>query len=105
MPTGSVKWFNQVKGFGFIEPDGGGADVFVHVSAVQQAGLATLADGQRVEFEMGPGRDGRDMATSLKPLDPSADQGGAPAQDPEGASDAPQAPGEPQPDVPDDKPE
>ena len=95
MPTGSVKWFNQRKGFGFIEPDSDGNDVFVHVTAVQQAGLTTLADGQRVEFEVGPGKDGRDMATNLKPLDPAADQGApAPQGGQEASGDAPEASGD-----------
>jgi CspA family cold shock protein len=51
MPVGTVKWFNSTKGFGFIQPEGGGADVFVHISAVERAGLRTLAEGQRVSFE------------------------------------------------------
>jgi CspA family cold shock protein len=51
MPNGIVKWFNPAKGFGFIQPDGGGADIFVHISAVERAGLSTLNDGQKVSFE------------------------------------------------------
>ena len=51
MPNGTVKWFNPAKGFGFIQPDGGGADVFVHISAVERAGLSTLNEGQKVSFE------------------------------------------------------
>jgi cold shock protein len=51
MPNGTVKWFNPAKGFGFIQPDGGGADIFVHISAVERAGLSTLSDGQKVSFE------------------------------------------------------
>ncbi|NBB71105.1 MAG: cold shock domain-containing protein [Alphaproteobacteria bacterium] len=51
MATGTVKWFNPTKGYGFIQPDGGGNDVFVHISAVERAGLGTLADGQKVRFE------------------------------------------------------
>ena len=51
MPTGKVKWFNSQKGFGFIEPEGGGPDVFVHISAVERAGLSGLAEGQKVNFE------------------------------------------------------
>jgi cold shock protein len=51
MPNGTVKWFNPAKGFGFIQPDGGGADIFVHISAVERAGLSTLNDGQKVSFE------------------------------------------------------
>ena len=86
MPTGSVKWFNQMKGFGFIEPDAGGSDVFVHVTAVQQAGLTTLAEGQRVEFDMAPGKDGRENAANLKPLEAAADQGAPTNQDGQGTS-------------------
>ncbi|HEX4183302.1 MAG TPA: cold-shock protein [Caulobacteraceae bacterium] len=52
MQTGTVKWFNGQKGFGFIQPDEGGADVFVHISAVERAGLGTLHDGQKVSFEI-----------------------------------------------------
>ena len=66
MPTGTVKWFNATKGFGFIEPDDGGKDAFVHISAVQEAGLQQLQEGQKVEFELVPGRDGRQAAGSLK---------------------------------------
>lgn len=66
MPTGTVKWFNASKGYGFIAPDGGGKDVFVHVSAVERSGLAALADEQRVGFELTEGRDGRAMATDLR---------------------------------------
>ncbi len=68
MPTGTVKWFNQTKGFGFIEPDGGGKDVFVHISAVERAGLTSLSDNQKVAFEMKEGRDGRTLADDLKAL-------------------------------------
>ena len=52
MATGTVKWFNATKGFGFIQPDAGGADVFVHISAVERAGLGTLHEGQKVSFEV-----------------------------------------------------
>ena len=68
MPTGTVKWFNTAKGYGFIAPDDGGKDVFVHVSAVQSAGLTELADNQKVEFELQSGKDGRSMAGELKAL-------------------------------------
>ena len=68
MPTGTVKWFNTTKGFGFIAPDDGGKDVFEHISAVERAGLTGLADNQKVEFEMVDGRDGRQMAGDLKAL-------------------------------------
>jgi CspA family cold shock protein len=69
MPAGKVKWFNNVKGYGFIEPEGGGKDVLVHSTAVQAAGLASLQENQRVEFEMSQGRDGRASAENLKALD------------------------------------
>jgi len=68
MPTGTVKWFNTTKGFGFIAPDDGGKDVFVHISAVERAGLTGLADNQKVSFEMEAGRDGRASASDLKTL-------------------------------------
>lgn len=68
MPTGTVKWFNTTKGYGFIEPNEGGKDVFVHISAVQQSNLTGLADNQKVEYELQDGRDGRQMATDLKLL-------------------------------------
>ena len=58
MPVGSVKWFNAVKGFGFITPDDGGADVFVHHSAIQTEGYRDLSEGQRVEFEVTQGQKG-----------------------------------------------
>jgi CspA family cold shock protein len=69
MPTGTVKWFNTTKGFGFIAPDTGGKDVFVHISAVERAGLTGLADNQKVEYEMRAGRDGRESATDLRLVD------------------------------------
>lgn len=65
MATGTVKWFNATKGFGFIAPDGGSKDVFVHISALERAGLTTLADGQKVSFELETGRDGRQSASKL----------------------------------------
>jgi len=69
MPNGTVKWFNPSKGFGFIQPDGGGADVFVHISAVERAGLYTLNEGQKVSFEeeRDPKR-GKTSAVNLKAL-------------------------------------
>ena len=68
MATGTVKWFNATKGYGFIAPDDGGKDVFVHISAVERSGLTGLADNQKVSFEMREGRDGRQMASDLKIL-------------------------------------
>lgn len=66
MPTGTVKWFNTTKGYGFIAPDDGGKDVFVHISAVQRAGMAELTDNQRIVYELREGRDGRSLAADLK---------------------------------------
>ena len=68
MPTGTVKWFNTTKGFGFIAPETGGSDVFVHISAVERSGLTGLADNQKVSYELQDGRDGRQMAGDLKAL-------------------------------------
>ena len=65
MPTGTVKWFNPTKGFGFIEPDDGGKDAFVHISAVERAGLSTLNEGQKITFELVPSRDGKMAAENL----------------------------------------
>ncbi len=66
MTIGVVKFFNTSKGFGFIAPDGGGKDVFVHVTALQRSGIQELAEGQKVSFEVAPGRDGRISADRLK---------------------------------------
>ena len=65
MATGTVKWFNPVKGFGFITPDEGGSDAFVHISAVERAGLSTLNEGQQVTYELQPGRNGKSSAENL----------------------------------------
>ncbi len=65
MPTGKVKWFNQVKGYGFIQPEDGSRDAFVHISAVERAGLSTLNEGQKVSFELVPGRNGKMSAENL----------------------------------------
>jgi len=67
MTTGTVKWFDEIKGYGFIQPDEGGKDVFVHISAVQQAGLASLAEGQKVSFEVeNDRRSGKAAAVNLQ---------------------------------------
>jgi CspA family cold shock protein len=69
MATGTVKWFNETKGFGFIQPDDGGKDVFVHISAVERAGLRSLNEGQKVSYEMETDRkSGRQSASNLKPV-------------------------------------
>ena len=68
MPTGTVKWFNATKGFGFIAPHDGGQDVFVHISAVERAGLKGLNDNQKIGFELQAGRDGRSSAGDLRLL-------------------------------------
>jgi len=65
MATGTVKWFNSTKGFGFIAPEGGSKDVFVHISAVERSGLTGLADDQKVTFDIEAGRDGRESAVNL----------------------------------------
>ena len=67
MATGTVKWFNSQKGYGFIAPDGGGKDVFVHVSALERAGMHTLNEGQKVSYEVQSGRDGKISAEDLRP--------------------------------------
>ena len=65
MPTGTVKWFNTVKGYGFIQPDDGSKDVFVHISAVDRAGLSSLHEGQKVSYELVPDNQGRSAAGNL----------------------------------------
>ncbi len=65
MANGTVKWFNTTKGFGFIAPETGGKDVFVHISAVERSGLTGLADNQKVTFDVEAGRDGRESAVNI----------------------------------------
>ena len=67
-PTGTVKWFNATKGYGFIAPDDGGKDVFVHISAVERAGLKGLNDNQKIGYELQSGRDGKQSAGDLRLL-------------------------------------
>lgn len=69
MTTGTVKWFNATKGFGFIEPEDGSKDAFVHISAVERAGISSLNEGQRVTFELVSGRDGKMAAENLAVAD------------------------------------
>ncbi len=68
MPNGTVKWFNTTKGYGFIAPEEGGKDVFVHISAVERSGMTGLADDMKVAYELKEGRDGRMMASDLRAL-------------------------------------
>ena len=65
MPTGTVKWFDATKGYGFIAPEDGSKDAFVHISALERAGLSTLGEGQKVRFEIRPGRDGKSSAEDI----------------------------------------
>ena len=66
MASGTVKWFNSTKGYGFIKPDAGGADVFVHISAVEKAGYTNLAEGARISYELVTGRSGKSSAENLR---------------------------------------
>jgi CspA family cold shock protein len=65
MATGTVKWFNPIKGYGFIEPEDGSKDAFVHISAVERAGLSSLSEGQKVTYELQPGQNGKSSAENL----------------------------------------
>jgi cold shock protein len=66
MPTGTVKWFNSQKGYGFIQPEDGSKDVFVHISAVERAGMGSLHEGQKLSFELERGQQGKTSAVNLK---------------------------------------
>jgi cold shock protein len=83
MPAGTVKWFNDAKGFGFIEPEGGGPDVFAHFSAVQMEGFRTLKQGSRVDYEVVQGPKG-DLAQNIRPLIEAAEV--SPVAEPAGSS-------------------
>ena len=82
MPIGTVKFFNESKGYGFIQPDGGGNDAFVHISAVEQAGMRSLRENQRVSYELEQDRRGKLAATNLKSAEETA-EAEAPANDDE----------------------
>ena len=69
MTIGTVKWFNSAKGFGFIEPEDGSKDAFVHISAVERAGISSLSEGQKVEYDLQPGRNGKSSAENLRLVD------------------------------------
>ena len=68
MATGTVKWFNSQKGYGFIQPDDGSKDVFVHISAVERSGISYLSEGQKISYEVESGRNGKSSAVALKAL-------------------------------------
>lgn len=73
MPIGTVKFFNDAKGFGFIQPENGGDDAFVHITAVERSGMHTLGQGQRVSYELEQDRRGKMSATNLRPADQAAE--------------------------------
>ncbi len=72
MTTGIVKWFNPAKGFGFIEPEDGSTDAFVHISAVERAGMGTLSEGQKISYDLQPGQNGKSSAENLKEVSDDA---------------------------------
>ena len=76
MATGIVKWFNTARGYGFIQPDEGGKDIFVHISAVERAGMTALSDGQKISYDLESGRDGRMAAGNLAIMDGAGTDGG-----------------------------
>lgn len=83
MTTGTVKFFNENKGYGFIAPDGGGNDAFVHISAVERSGMRTLRENQRVSYDLQQDNRGKMSATNLKPADDAAASGSEPATEAE----------------------
>ncbi len=86
MTTGTVKWFNPAKGFGFIEPEDGSQDAFVHISAVERAGLTTLNEGQKISYELQPGQNGKSSAENLKEVSNTDDAGDDASDDEAGES-------------------
>ena len=86
MATGTVKWFNPAKGFGFIEPEDGSKDAFVHISAVERAGLTTLNEGQKISYELQPGQNGKSSAENLKEVSDTDDAGDDASDDEAGES-------------------
>ena len=80
MTTGTVKFFNESKGYGFIAPDGGGQDAFVHISAVENSGMQTLRQDQRVSYDLQEDRRGKMAAVNLKPADAAAEEQSAEPQ-------------------------
>jgi len=91
MATGTVKWFNRAKGYGFIEPESGEADAFVHISAVQNAGMETLDEDQKVSYDLVEGANGKQSAENLVDLSGGGDAPAPAADDADGAGDAPGA--------------
>lgn len=86
MTTGTVKFFNENKGYGFIAPDGGGNDAFVHISALERSGMRTLRENQRVSYDLQEDRRGKMAAVNLKPAEDSA-EAEAPANDGDAAAE------------------
>ena len=89
MTTGTVKWFNPAKGFGFIEPEDGSTDAFVHISAVERAGMGTLSEGQKISYDLQPGQNGKSSAENLKEV---SDDAGDDASDDDLLQDPPKLP-------------
>ena len=90
MPIGTVKFFNENKGYGFIAPEGGGNDAFVHISAVERSGMQTLRENQRVSYDLEEDRRGKMAATNLRSAD-EAQSSAAPAEAADAADEAPAA--------------
>jgi len=82
MTTGTVKWFHPAKGFGFIEPEDGSTDAFVHISAVERAGMGTLSEGQKISYDLQPGQNGKSSAENLKEVsDDAGDDAGTESEE------------------------